>query len=169
MLPPLTLTSWVKGTSSFNELKRQLQWCGFQPQFWLLLTTLLEIFWQTMCSCPGHSQNENIWRLFCPNKRAFEVKEAGKWTFYHFQKSRKMSLWHESSFELGSNVKILNFLEPVYLRMLQRKQILARSKKGEFVILGAKKVHYVIEKPKFIFITGEKKSWPRGPFMRKYV
>ena len=46
---------------------------------------------------------------------------------------------------------------------------MAGSKKGEFVILGAKKVHYGNEKPKFTFITGEKKSWPRGPFMRKYV
>ena len=123
----LWLLEW--GSMKLNELKRQLQSCAFQPQFWLLLTRLLEIFWQTMCSCPGHSQNENIWRLFCPNKRAFEVKEAAKWTFYHFQKSRKMSLWHESSFELGSNVKILNFLEPVYLRMLQGKQIWARIKK----------------------------------------
>ena len=35
------------------------------------------------CSRPGFSQNENIWGLFCPSKRAFEVKEAGKWTFYH--------------------------------------------------------------------------------------
>ena len=46
---------------------------------------------------------------------------------------------------------------------------MAGSKKREFVILGAKKVHYGIEKPKFTFITGEKKSWPRGPFMRKCV
>ena len=39
---------------------------------------------------------------------------------------------------------------------------MAGSKKGEFVILGAKKVHYGIEKPKFTFITGEEKklaSW----------
>ena len=37
---------------------------------------------------------------------------------------------------------------------------MAGSKKGEFVILGAKKVHYGIEKPKFTFITGEKKlAW----------
>ena len=60
----------------------------------------------------------------------------------------------------------------VYLRMLQGKQILAGSKKGEFVILGAKKGHYcslrfAMKNLKIHIHDRGEKSWPGGPFMRK--
>ena len=82
---------------------------------------------------PGHSRNENIWSCFVPANEHLKWKKRKNEHFITFWKRWKMIFWHESSFEVGSRVNILYFLEPIHLEKSCNESSLPKRPKGGII------------------------------------